>query len=465
MTANQLRLMRWITIQTVCIMLAVFAGVSNSHAQVPRLQGQGSAATGQANAFSAQADDASALYYNPAGMTQLEGVQFMGGSYFIGGTTNFTSSSTGVNVTGDRGGNVAWPPPTHSFLTMRLKDRGITLFGDTTVGVGVTVPFGVLTRYPANGPFRTAAVFATNPLMDIKPTVAYKLNEYLSFGVGADIYTYSDLFGEGHVEQKSVSPGPPASTIPAGTNLELYGKDTAAGFNVSMLYTPLRNADGKPIANIGLVYRSQATLHLSGAFTANGAKVSDAEATFVLPQIYTAAIGIWPVRDQEREWKLEMDVDITGWKSVRNLDVHLANGSTIPQPTKWTNAYTIMIGTEHKWLKLEKMPGWEVALRGGFMTQQNQIPDATFNPSIPSSNTYLPSIGFGFLCKENGSFLGIKCSEALGLVTTKSIGIDLSYQAVFYEQRTIGADNPNPTVRGVYSTLAHSGGVTFQFRF
>jgi len=454
------------TFRLIGALLVVFVVSATSHAQVPRLQGQGSAATGQANAFSAQADDASALYYNPAGMTQLDGVQFMSGSYFIGGSTNFTSSTTGVNVTGDRGGNVAWPPPTHAYLTMRLKDRGINLFGDTTVGVGVTVPFGVLTRYPANGPFRTAAIFATNPLMDIKPTVAYKLNEYLSFGVGADIYTYSDLFGEGHVEQKTNCATTCAALgLPANSNLELYGKDTAAGFNVSMLYTPLRNADGKPIANIGLVYRSQATLHLSGAFTANGAKVSDAEATFVLPQIYTAAIGIWPVRDPEREWKLEMDVDITGWKSVRNLDVHLASGSTIPQPTKWNNAYTIMIGTEHKWLKLDQMPGWEVALRGGFMTQQNQIPDATFNPSIPSSNTYLPSIGFGFLCKENGSFLGIKCSEALGLVTTKSIGVDFSYQAVFYEQRTIGADNPNPTVRGVYSTLAHSGGVTFQFRF
>jgi len=463
-SVNPLRRMRWVTVQTAGIMLAVLAGVSNSHAQVPRLQGQGSSATGQANAFAAQADDASALYYNPAGMTQLRGIQFMTGSYFIGGTTNFTSSSTGVNVTGDRGGNVAWPPPTHAYLTANLKDLGVTMFGDITVGVGVTVPFGVLTRYPANGPFNTAAVFATNPLMDIKPTIAYKLNDYLSFGVGADIYTYSSLFGEGHVEQKSMSPGPPASSIPAGTQLELYGKDTAAGFNVSMLYTPLRNEDNLPIANIGLVYRSQATLHLGGAFTTNGMKVSDAEATFVLPPIYTAAIGIWPVRNRERECKLEMDVDYTGWKSVRNLDVHLATGSTIPQPSNWSNAYTVMIGTEHKWLKLDRMPGWEIALRGGFMTQQNQIPNQTFNPSIPSSNTYVPSIGMGFLCKENGSFLGLKCSEALGLVKTKAIGMDLSYQALFYEERTI-TGNQNLTVNGLYKTMGHSGGLTLRFNF
>ena len=42
-------------------------------AQVPRIQGQGTAASGMGNAFAAQADDPSALHYNPAGMTQLQG--------------------------------------------------------------------------------------------------------------------------------------------------------------------------------------------------------------------------------------------------------------------------------------------------------------------------------------------------------------------------------------------------------
>ena len=111
--------------------------------------------------------------------------------------------------------------------------------------------------------------------------------------------------------------------IPPDLKLEFFGNDTAAGFNASLLYTAFRNADGKPLANIGIVYRSQATLHLSGAFLANGAKVSDATATLVLPQVITGAIALWPVRTREREWKLEVDVDYVGWKSVRNLDVTL----------------------------------------------------------------------------------------------------------------------------------------------
>src|SRR5262245_11586434 len=93
-------------------------------AQVPRIQGQGTAASGMGNAFSAQADDPSALHYNAAGMTQLRGVEFMAGVLLSGGTTSFTSP-TGATATGDRDGSVAWPPPGHMYLTANLKDLGV----------------------------------------------------------------------------------------------------------------------------------------------------------------------------------------------------------------------------------------------------------------------------------------------------------------------------------------------------
>src|SRR5215470_15332992 len=62
-------------------------GLEPVFAQVPRIQGQGTAASGMSNAFSAQADDPSALHYNPAGMTQLQGIQLMAGAIASGGST------------------------------------------------------------------------------------------------------------------------------------------------------------------------------------------------------------------------------------------------------------------------------------------------------------------------------------------------------------------------------------------
>ena len=429
-------------------------------AQVPRIQGQGTAASAMSNAYAAQADDPSAVHYNPAGMTQLQGVQVMAGALISGGSTNFTSL-TGVNARGDRNGSAAWPPPGHTFITANLKDLGVTALGDLTVGIGLTVPFGSLTRWPNDGPFRTATTFSALPLLDIKPALAYKATENLSLGLGADIYTFSGLVGEGQVEKQSVWPG--GLGIPAGSKVELSGKDTAAGFNASLLYTALRNADGKPTANIGIVYRSQATLHLSGAVLANGAKVSDAKATLVLPQVMTGAIALWPVRTQEREWKWEMDVDYVGWKSVRNLDVTLANGTTIPQPQNWKSTYAVMLGTEYKWLALESLPNWEVALRAGYTNQQQQMPDLTYDPGIPSSDLHVVGGGVGFLCKEKGSFLGLmRCGDfGVGSLKPKAIGLDLSYQAALYEDRTV-LGNRNPTVNGIYRTTLHTGSVSIR---
>jgi long-chain fatty acid transport protein len=441
----------WIAIIALC--LAGFSEVAS--AQVPRIQGQGAAASAMSNAFSAQADDPSALHYNPAGMTQLHGIQFMVGALASGGSTIFTSP-TGVTARGDRNGSVAWPPPGHAYITANLKDLGVTALGNLSVGIGLTTPFGSITRWPNDGPFKTATTFSALPLLDIKPTLAYKATENLSLGLGADIYTFSGLVGEGHVEKQWVWPG--GLGIPAGSKVELYGKDTAAGFNASLLYTALRNMGGRPLANIGIVYRSQATLHLNGALLANGATVSDARATLVLPQIITGAIAIWPVRTDEREWKLEIDVDYVGWKSVRNLDVALGNGVTIPQPQNWHGTYAVNLGTEYKWLSLESLPNWEVALRSGYTNQQSQMPDLTFDPGIPSSDLHVVGGGLGLLCKERGSFLGLmQCGDfGVGSMKPNALGIDLSFQAALYEDRTVSG-NRNPTVDGTYRTTLYLG--------
>jgi long-chain fatty acid transport protein len=312
-----------------------------------------------------------------------------------------------------------------------------------------------MTRWPNDGPFRSVTTFSTLPLLDIKPTLAYKVTESLSLGLGADIYTFSGLVGEGHVEKQSI----PA----AGVTTELFGKDTAAGFNASLLHTALRNADGKPLANIGIVYRSQATLHLSGALLANGAKVSDANATLVLPQIITGAIAIWPVRTKEREWKLEVDVDYVGWQSVRNLDVTLGNGMTITQPQNWRSTYAVMFGTEYKRLTLELLPNWEVAVRAGYTNQQNQMPDLTYDPGIPSSDLNIVGGGLGLLCKEQGSFLGLmQCGDfGAGSLKPKAIGVDLSFQAALYEDRTVSG-NRNSTVDGTYRTTLYLGSASIR---
>jgi long-chain fatty acid transport protein len=466
MILQQLGFSRRLACLLAWMICATFTLHANSYAQTPRVYGQGTAASGMGNAFAAQADDASAMHYNPAGMTQLGGVQFMSGSLFVGGTTTHVSS-TGQTTVGDRGGSVAWPPPTHFYLTANLKSIG---FEKWTAGIGVTTPFGSLTEYQLTAPFRDSVVFNTLPMLDIKPTIAYKFSDQLSFGLGADIYTFSTLFGEGHLEIKRRSSA-------TGADSEINGSGTGAGFNVSMMYTPLLNADKKPLANIGIVYRSQAIVPLSGQFIVNGTAVADAKANLPLPQIITGAIALWPIRDQDREWKLELDVDHVRWKSFRSTTIDLSTPNAVGTPVlplalNWRDTYNVMIGTEYKWFKIEQMPEWEVALRGGYMHIQTQVSDQTFNPGIPSADHHVPSVGLGLTCKENGSFLGVKCGNlGLGSVKPKAIGLDLSYQLALYEDRNVAGQVTSPTagtnaaINGTYRTTIHAGGVSLRFNF
>lgn len=447
------------------LVLACFVGsISSVSAQVPRVYGQGAAASGMGNAFAAQADNPSALHYNPAGMTQLRGVQMMGGVTFVGGTTDFRGP-TGVSTTGDHDGAFAWPGPGHGYITANLQDLGVSFLDRLTVGVGITTPFGSVMKWPDDSPFRALTTFTALPLFDIKPTLAYQLFRDLSIGAGADIYTFASFFGEGHAELQSVSPG---GLVTAGSKLEFNGKNTAPGFNIGALYTALRNGDGRPVANLAVVYRSQATLHLDGALLANGVKIQDATTTLVLPQVITGGIALWPVRDNEREWKVELNVDYVGWKSVRNLDIHLANGLVIPQPQNWKSTYAILVGTEYRWLHVDQLPGWEIALRAGYTNQQSQVPDLTFNPGVPSADLHVISTGIGLLCQKNGSFLGLMTCGGFGIgpVRPKLVGVDLFYQAFLYEPRTIaGNTGIRTSANGRYDSTLHAGGFSVRVSF
>jgi len=434
-----------------------------------RIFDQSASGTAQGGAFAAQADDASAIYYNPAGMTQLNGVQTSFGALFAGGHTTYTSPA-GQTVKGDFAGSFAIPPPINLYVSANLKDVGFTALGNLSAGLGIVSPFGILYRYPDDGPFATAVTRQSLPLIDIKPTLAYKLNDQLAFGIGADIYTFASFWGSGQSVTKFNSSGGPGLP-PAGTRMEVNGGGTAAGFNLSLLYTPFRNAEGKPLANVAVMYRTQATLHLNGNLLANGGLVADASTTLVLPQVLTGGIAIWPVRNPDHEWKLELDVDMTGWKSVRNTDVHLSNGTTIPFAQNWRNSYTTMIGTEYKWLAFPRLPAWEVALRGGYWHSQTPIPDSSFLPTVPDADQHAVSVGLGLLCKKKGRFLGlVECGTPEGgIFRPSAIGVDFAYQAIFYETRTVSG-NQNPVaipgvVNGTYQSTLHVGMINLRVNF
>jgi long-chain fatty acid transport protein len=428
--------------RAACLIVAyLFVAEGVAHGEAFKIPYQGAAAAGQAEAFAAQADDPSALYYNPAGLTQVRRFQIYAGTALLGGAPSYTSP-TGVTAHGDLGGSVAVPPPSNLYITANLKDLGFHALGPLSLGIGLNSPYGISIRYPGNGPFSSAVTSVSLPMMHIQPTLAYKIADLLSIGLGADIYTFASFLGQGQFELKNTSLGPPS---------EINGSGTSYGFNASALLTPLRNAEGKPLLNLAVVYRNQSIGHLGGQLLVNGAAVADARTTLVLPQVITGAIAVWPIRDHAHEWKLEVDMDFIGWNAFRSFDVQLSSGGNLQIPQNWKNTYVLNVGTEYKWIDPALLPQWDIAIRAGYKRSHTPIPAATFTPAIPDADFNLFAVGVGLLCKEGGRFLGfINCgTPESGPLAPKAIGLDLAFSAERFEPRTISG-NINPTVNGSY---------------
>lgn len=420
------------------------------------------AAIAQGNAFVAQADNASAVFYNPAAMAQLHGIHHAGGLQFVSINTTFTST-TGNTVT-NNSPTVGLPPPGQLFLTANLKDLGISTLGNLSIGLGLLNLYGFAAKFPGDGPFATSLTFAQFPLISIKPTVAYKVTESLSLGLGADIFTFTGLLGEGHAERRFQAA--PGSGFPPGTELELNGKGTTAGLNASFLYSPWRTSEGKPRLSFAGIWRSQAVLPLNGTLLANGFRVADASTSMRLPEVWTGGIAYWPIRNHAREWKVEVDVDYARWQAIRDASVHLSNGSVLPSPQQWTNTFTVNVGTEYKLLGITSTRGWDVALRTGYIRSHSPVTDLSFDPSLADSDVHIATGGIGFLCHAGGKLFGvIACADAEnGLFARSAIGLDLFYQALVFDTRTV-TDSPNPTINGTYRSTNHVGGATFRINF
>ena len=92
--------------------------------------------------YAARAQDASTVFKNPAGMSQLPGTQFQAGLQLTYGRVQFTpNANTGPLLGNDDGGNPVGALPAASFfLTHQISDN-------LTVGVGTFSYFGLATSY------------------------------------------------------------------------------------------------------------------------------------------------------------------------------------------------------------------------------------------------------------------------------------------------------------------------------
>jgi long-chain fatty acid transport protein len=318
------------------------------------------------NAFAGQAvvaRDASTIFANPAGLTQVQGHQVVGGVQLIKSSVHFTESD-GDPSGGDGGGLSVVP----SFY------YAMDLTPDVKVGIGVFGPFGLKTEYDSDWAGRANGILSDMKTINVNPTVAWKVNDKLSVGVGVDFQ-----YVEATLSKAPYPIGHPYEALVS----TMEGDDTSWGWNVGAHY----QVDAATW--IGLSYRSTVNYRLKGDLRNNlTGYMYDIRADVTLPDMASLAL----LRRIDDRWTIMADATWTGWSEFDKLDVHRAVDGQLVDHTEenWQDAWRFGVGADYRY-----NDAW--TWRFGVAYDNTPIPDADHRtPRIPDSDRISVAVGGQF---------------------------------------------------------------------
>ncbi len=279
---------------------------------------------GLGNAFAggaAIAEDASTVWYNPAGLTRLEGRQFLAGGHLIFPSTKFDNQGSSVSaafgggmLVGDGGdaGESALVP--NAYYTRPIDDV-------LTFGVGVNVPFGLATEYDDVWAGRYHAIRSEIETVNINPAVGYKVNDRVSIGGGISVQIVDATLTQ------AVDFG---ALLGASQTSDGRGKVTADttsyGYNIGALF------DVGDDTRIGVAHRSAIRHDLEGDGEFAGVPAplaamfpnSDIEADVTFPA--TTSISVH--HQLNSQWAIMGDATQTRWGRLPELRIKFDSGLT-----------------------------------------------------------------------------------------------------------------------------------------
>ncbi len=375
-----MRIVKGLAVLVILLFVAASANAAGF-----RLPEAGAKAMGMGFAFTAQADDPSAIYFNPAGLTQLEGQNVMVGVTYVrenGAEFNGTTPLTGGVTQSETQKSLNFFIP-NAYYTNTNKSTGFAY------GVGIFAPFGLGQEYKDKNTsiFRNQITKIDLQTVVLNPTLAFKVADILSFGAGIDF-----MYGTAKLEKTPFFPG-----VGNLYNLELKGDGTAWGYNLGLQLKPTPNF------RIGANYRSPFTLKIKdgdvtisntnplyGVVPALGTAPSNTKgsATLYLPATFAlgAAYTIGPVT-------LEADADWTFWHSFSSLPIEIKNQVTTlfttNAPKNWEDVCAFRLGAEYRVTD-------PLALRAGFVYDPTPVPGATMGPELPDATRLNYMLGAGY---------------------------------------------------------------------
>ncbi|NOL52084.1 OmpP1/FadL family transporter [Pelistega suis] len=447
-------------LRTLTASIALLGTAGVTHAAGFNLLEQNNSGLGNAYAGSAAvAENASTTYFNPAGLTQLDGLQISTGVSFIRpgfkftdkGTTlpnNLTGAGTGFspvptalgNTGGDAGG---WGVVPNLYMSYKLNDR-------VALGLGISAPFGLKTEYESDWMGRYHSRSFDIKTININPSVAFKVDPSFSVGLGLNIQRIEATY------EKAVPVGTGVIPVPAGLPHPLAGKEvylsgdaktkvknTGYGWNIGLLYHPSEDT------RIGLSYRSRIKHKADGDTSVSFINpltrsttqiISDSAASVSLPDMAILS-GYHRLNDK---WEIMGDVSWTGWSSLPKLTI---TNAKLPETTlqlHFKDSWRIAVGANYA-----VNDAWKI--KAGLAWDQSPVRHTEHRlASLPDSNRYWLSLGAQFKPTAN---------------TT----LDVGYAYIIADKSKINNNNGNAaaygTLKGSYKADSHVFGLQLSHRF
>lgn len=419
------------------ILAVAFSG--GAAASAFQLQNQNASGTSVAFAGAAAvAEDASTVFFNPAGMTYLP----LGHSISVAGTVidrsvEFKDTGTtrmpvinpmtgaptgGFHPLGGDGGNgggaTLVPAMYYSYaITPALR-----------FGLGLSVTFGSETEYDKNFAGRFSGRYTSIHQINLNPSVAYKVNEFVSLGAGLN-------YAKNEIEFRQTAPFVGA---PEG---KLKGDDTSWGYNLGAMF------QFTPETRLGIAYRSKIKFELDGHQKV-GSPLNinrDITADLEMPDSFSLALS----QKIGSQVELLADATWTGWSSLQALTPLLANGSRATAPLHYNFKDTWRFGFGGKY---QLNDAWN--LRAGIAYDKSPVPnDESRTMTVPDSDrTWL-----AFGARWN---------------LTKTASLDMGYAHIFFKDSSTSRAVKNTsetatlqTVRGDFKTSADLFSVQLNYNF
>ncbi len=387
--------------------------VEMSHASGFALLEQSASRLGTAFAGTAvAADDVTTLFFNPAGLVELDGTR----ASLIGSAIEITSEfhdqgsrpALGQPLGNDGGDAGDWNFVPSAYLSTKLNQ-------DLALGIGINAPFGLKLEYDQGWMGRFQALNSEIRTINVNPALAYRVNERFSIGVGANYQridaeltnavNYSAIIFQGInalAGGGAIDPTTAAVLLAANQGVEghtrVKGDDTAWGYNIGLLF------DVSATTRLALSYRSATDYEVEGtvrftdppfpeaigqsiiaSLSGPGGNLSDGPVSVDLKLPDSAIASVRQLIGED--FQLLADAAWTGWSSVQELAVIRDDGTPLPPtPEHWEDTWRFALGGAYRLNP-------NLKLRGGIAHDETPVPDSTRTPRLPDVDRTWVAIG------------------------------------------------------------------------